>query len=71
MICKCKELERRIAAIERQMDSEQDRLTCLTESFESSVYTTSVNFLDVHSDMGWAFRGLWVILGIAILGLLL
>jgi hypothetical protein len=53
------------------MDSEQDRLTCLTESFESSVYTTSVNFLDVHSDMGWAFRGLWVILGIAILGLLL
>jgi len=68
---KCRSLEDKIAGLERMQDSEQNRLTGLIQSFEEATYTTSCNFLDVHVDIGWVFRWMWVVTGLSVLGLFL
>ncbi|MGYP004296621313 len=67
----CKAMVKRLQDMERMQDGEQERMTCLIEDFQSATYTTSCNFLDVHTDMGWVFRWLWVVTGLSVLGLFL
>tara|TARA_Y100001938_G_C7851801_1_gene311167 strand:- start:211 stop:501 length:291 start_codon:yes stop_codon:yes gene_type:complete len=68
---KCEIMENKLKDMERMQDGEQKRLTYLIEDFQNATYTTSANFLDVHSDIGWVLRWLSVVTGLTVFGLFL